>query len=55
MDPYREAMRDDLEAQFELPHLPPPLTKNRAKDFTCEPKESSCEDCRRLFGLKPKR
>ncbi len=42
----REAIRDDLEAQFELPYLPPPLTKNRAKDFTCLPGPGACEDCR---------
>lgn len=54
MNDYREAIRDDLEAQFELPYLPPPMTKNRAKDFTGEPKAGACEECRRLFGLKPK-
>nr|CAD7043428.1 hypothetical protein RP007_01020 [Rhizobium sp. P007] len=44
---FREAIRDDLEAQFELPYLPPPLTKNRAKDFTCFPGPGACDECPR--------
>ncbi len=43
---YRDVLRDDIEAQFELPNLPPPLTKNRAKDFTCSPRPGAREDCR---------
>lgn len=48
MNPSRDNIRDDLEAQFELDFQVPPMTKNRAKDFTCSPGPGACEDCRRL-------
>jgi hypothetical protein len=49
MDQFRAALRDDIEAQFELPHLPPPMTKNRQQDFKkpclkCEPAYCRCLD-----------
>jgi len=33
MQTLRAAIRDDIEAQFELPDFPPPMTEKRAKDF----------------------
>lgn len=40
MNVTREAIRDDLEAQFELPEMPPPMTKRRALDF-----RRPCDKC----------
>lgn len=36
----RDIIRDDLEAQFELPDMPEPMTKNRSKDF-----KRPCDKC----------
>ncbi|ACI54415.1 hypothetical protein Rleg2_1121 [Rhizobium leguminosarum bv. trifolii WSM2304] len=33
-------LREDIEEQFELPEMPPPMTANRAKDF-----KRPCEEC----------
>ncbi|WP_193749485.1 hypothetical protein [Agrobacterium tumefaciens] len=52
MRTLRDAQRIDIEEQFELPNMPPPMTARRAKDFTCEPNSSACDECRRLFRLK---
>lgn len=49
MDPYREAIRDDLEAQFELPNMPPPTANKPGKGFACIPNGyAHCEKCRSL-------
>ena len=40
-----EHLREDLEAQFELPHFPPPMTANRAKDYP-----QDCKRCMRPCG-----
>lgn len=40
MNTLREAIRDDIEAQFELPNLPPPMTPKRAQDF-----KKPCSKC----------
>ena len=55
MHPSREDIRDDVEAQFELPEMPPPMTKNRAKDFSCPRCPEECGECRRLRDLATKR
>ncbi|GAK69318.1 hypothetical protein RRU01S_04_01400 [Agrobacterium rubi TR3 = NBRC 13261] len=54
MKTFRDALRADIEEQFELPHMPPPMTVKRAQDFTCEPNSSACDECRRLLRLKTK-
>jgi hypothetical protein len=39
-------LRDDLEAQLELPDMPPPMTANRAKDLMkCKRCQQPCGYC----------
>jgi len=40
MKPSTEHLREDIEEQFELPEMPPPMTANRAMDF-----KRPCEGC----------
>ncbi len=40
MKPSTEHLREDIEEQFELPDMPPPMTANRAKDF-----KKPCANC----------
>lgn len=42
-----EHLRDDIEAQFELPHMPPPMTARRSQDIRkpcdrCEASQCPC-------------
>ncbi len=41
-----EHLREDIEAQFELPDLPPPLTAKRAQDFKQPCSKCVIEECR---------
>lgn len=42
-----EANKKRHEQQLELPNMPPPMTQNRARDFTkpCERCEVECDYC----------
>ena len=40
-----DAIKHDIEAQFELPNMPPPMTANRAKDL------HKCKRCQRPCGF----